>query len=94
LQKDSYDIAHSTEDLRQLILEELNKIGAWSFLSFNANNDFKETSPSRTNYEGYVLLSSCQDYEGVKTPGDETEKYVGVESTSKICGIDFGITRS
>ena len=65
LQKDSFNSAHSTEDLKQLILEELNNIGAWSLLSFNANNDFKATSPSRINYEGYVLLSSCQDYEGV-----------------------------
>jgi len=43
LQKDSYDIAHSVQDLRYLILEELIKIGAWSLLSFNANNDFQET---------------------------------------------------
>jgi hypothetical protein len=69
------DIAHSTEDLRQLILEELNKIGVWSLLSFNANNDFKETSPSRSNYEGYVLLSSCQDYEDVvKDVGHQVKK--------------------
>ena len=65
MEKVSFNSAHSTEDLRQLILEELNKIGAWSLMSFNANNDFKETSPSRSNYEGYVLLSSCKDYEDV-----------------------------
>jgi hypothetical protein len=75
IQKDCFNIAHSTEDLRQLILEELNKIGAWSLLSFNANNDFKETSPSRSNYEGYILLSSCQDYEGVvKDVGHQVKK--------------------
>ena len=75
LQKGSFNSAHSTEDLRQLILEELNKIGAWSLLSFNANNDFKETSPSRSNYEGYVLLSSCQDYEDVvKDVGHQVKK--------------------
>ena len=65
MQKYSFNSAHSTDDLRQLILEELNKIEAWSILSFNANNDFKQKSPSRGNYEGYVLLSSCQDYEDV-----------------------------
>jgi hypothetical protein len=65
MQKYSFNNAHLTGDLWQLILEELNKIEAWSILPFNANNDFKETSPSRSNYEGYVLLSSCQDYEDV-----------------------------
>ena len=75
MQKVSFNSAHSTEDLRQLILEELNKIGAWSLLPFNANNDFKETSPSRSNYEGYILLSSCQDYEDVvKDVGRQVKK--------------------
>jgi hypothetical protein len=75
MQKDSFNSVHSTEDLRQLILEELNKIGAWSLLSFNANNDLKETSPSRSNYEGYVLLSSCLDYEDVvKDVGHQVKK--------------------
>jgi hypothetical protein len=61
--------------LRQLILEELNKIEAWTILSFNANNDIKETSPSRSNYEGYILLSSCQDYEDVvKDVGQQVKK--------------------
>ena len=74
-QKVSFNRVHSAEDLRQMILEELNKIGAWSLLSFNANNDFKETSPSRSNYEGYVLLSSCQDYEDVvKDVGHQVNK--------------------
>jgi RNA processing factor Prp31 len=67
MQKVSFNNAHSTEDLRQLILEELNKIGAWSLLSFNANNDFEET-PSRTK-------SSCQDYEDiVKDVGHQIKK--------------------
>ena len=75
LHKGSFSIAHSTEVLRQLILEELNKIGAWSLLSFNANNDFKETAPRRSNYEGYILLSSCQDYEDVvKDVGHQVKK--------------------
>jgi len=75
MQKTFFNNVHSTEDLRQLILEELNKIGAWSLLSFNANNDFKETSPSRSNYEGYILLSSCQDYEDVvKDVGHQVKK--------------------
>ena len=75
IQKNYFNIAHSTDDLRQLILEELNKIEAWSLLSFNANNDFKETSPSRSNYEGYILLSSCQDYEDVvKDVGHQVKK--------------------
>jgi hypothetical protein len=30
IEKHSFNSAHVTEDLRQLILEELNKIGAWS----------------------------------------------------------------
>ena len=75
MEKDSFTSAQTTEDLRQFILEELNKIGAWSLLSFNANNDFKETSPSRSNYEGYILLSSCQDYEDiVKDVGHQVKK--------------------
>jgi len=75
MQNESFNSVHTTEDLRQLILEELNKIGAWSLLSFNANNDFKETSPSRSNYEGYILLSSCQDYEDVvKDVGHQVKK--------------------
>ena len=75
VQKVSFNSAHSTEDLRQLILEELNKIGAWSLLSFNANNDFKETSPSSSKYEAYVMLSSCQDYEDVvKDVGHRVKK--------------------
>jgi hypothetical protein len=66
---------HSAKDLRQLILEELNKIEAWSLLSFNANDDFKGTSPSRSNYEGYVLFSSCQDYEDImKDVGHQVKK--------------------
>ena len=75
IQKDSSNSAHSIEDLRQLILEKLNKIGAWSLLSFNANNDLKETWPSRSYYEGYVLLSSCRDYEDVvKDIGHQVKK--------------------
>ena len=75
MQKSCFNSAHSAEDLRQLIMEELNNIEAWSLLSFNANNDFKETSPSRSNYEGYILLCSCQDYEGiVKDVGHQVKK--------------------
>ena len=75
IQKHSFNSVQSTEDLRQLILEELNKIGAWSLLYFNTNNDFKDTSPSRSKYEGYVLLSSCQDYEDVvKDVGHQVKK--------------------
>jgi hypothetical protein len=59
MQKGSFNSVHSTEDLRQLIMEELNKIGAWSLLLFDANKNFKETSPSRSNYEGHIVLSSC-----------------------------------
>ena len=75
MQKGSFNNVHLTEDLSQLILEELNKIEAWSLLSVNANNDFKETSLSRSDFEGYVLLSSCQDYEDVvKDVGDQVKK--------------------
>jgi hypothetical protein len=75
MQKSCFNSAHSTKDLRQLIMEELNNIEAWSLLSFNANNDFKETSPSRSNYEGYILLSSWQDYEDVvKDVGHQVKK--------------------
>ncbi|GFG32739.1 hypothetical protein Cfor_12152 [Coptotermes formosanus] len=65
VQEYSFSGVNSAEDLGQLILEELNKIEAWSLLSFNAKYDFRETSLSRSNYEGYILLSSCLDYEDV-----------------------------
>ena len=55
----------STEDMAQLILEEFNKIEAWSLLSFDAKHDSKEMLPSSSKYEGYVLLYSCQDHEDV-----------------------------
>ena len=72
---DSFNDVRSTDDFRQLILEELNKIEAWSLLSFNANNDFREMSPSRSKYEGYVLLSSCRKRKDVvKDVGHQVKK--------------------
>jgi len=55
----------STEDMAQLILEELNKIEAWPLLSFDAKHDCKEMLPSSSKYDGYVLLSLSQDHEDV-----------------------------
>jgi len=55
----------STEDMALLILEDFNKIEAWSLLSFDAKHDCKEMLPSSSKYECYVLLSSRQDHEGV-----------------------------
>jgi len=52
----------STEDMAQLILEEFNKIEAWSLLSFDATHDCKEMLPSSSKYEGYALLSLRQDH--------------------------------
>jgi hypothetical protein len=60
----------------QLILEEFNKIEAWSLLSFDAKHDCKEMLPSSSKYEGYVLLSSRQDHEDlVKDIRHQGKKY-------------------
>jgi hypothetical protein len=65
----------STEDMGQLILEEFNKIEAWSLISFDAKNDFKQLSQVSSKYEGYVLLSSRQDHEDVvKDIGHQVQK--------------------
>ena len=64
----------STEDMAQLIMEEFNKMEAWSLLSFDAKHDCKML-PSSSKYEGYVLLSSCQDHEDVvKDIGHQVKK--------------------
>jgi ionotropic kainate glutamate receptor 3/ionotropic kainate glutamate receptor 5 len=61
--------------MAQLILEEFNKIEAWSLLSFDARNDCKEMLPSSSKYEAYVLLSSRQDHEDVvKDIGHQVKK--------------------
>jgi hypothetical protein len=58
-----------------MILAEFNKFEKWSLLSFDANNEFKKTFPSRSKHEGYVMLSSCQEQEDVlQEIGEQVKK--------------------
>jgi hypothetical protein len=52
--------------MAQLILEEFNKMEAWSLLSSDATHDCKEMLPSSSKYKGYVLLSLRQEHEDVE----------------------------
>ena len=65
VREEVFSYLQPSEDLRQMILAEFNKIEAWPLLSFDAGNEMKQTAPSSGTYAGYVLLSSCQDPKAV-----------------------------
>jgi hypothetical protein len=65
VREEVFSYLQPSEDLRQMILAEFNKIEAWPLLSFDANIEMEQTAPSSATYAGYVLLSSCQDPKAV-----------------------------
>jgi hypothetical protein len=64
---------HCPDDTWRMLLEEFNKLESWPILCLGPNNDFKEISNNK--HEAYVLLSECQDHEGVvRDVGLQVEK--------------------